>query len=158
MEIERKYLIPNLPNLSDANDIIIIEQGYISISPVIRIRRANERYILTCKGKGLMAREEFELFLEKEEYLKLREKTDNHMIEKKRYLFPSDDYTIELDVFQGPLKGLILAEVEFSSMEEAQAFTGPKWFGKDVTMDSRFQNNSLSMLSDLSSLEDELHI
>ena len=52
--------------------------------------------------------------------------------------------TIELDVFHGTYEGLVLAEVEFPSQEEALAFTAPCWFGRDVTFTGEYQNSRLS--------------
>lgn len=153
MEIEKKYLIDTLPDLTLAKEVKSIEQGYIAVSPVIRIRKANDQYYLTCKGKGLMAREEFEILISQEEYSHLKTKLDTIPIIKKRYLIPLDAYTIELDIFQGHLEGLILAEVEFPSIEAAELFVPPIWFGKEVTMDYRFQNNQLSGMKDLSQLD-----
>ena len=57
------------------------------------------------------------------------------------------EYTIELDLFHDALDGLIYAEVEFASVEEANAFTPPSWFGKEVTEDGSFTNAALSRLS-----------
>ena len=58
MEIERKYLIRQLPNHLNDYPHDEISQAYISTDPVIRIRKKNEDYILTIKSKGLLAREE----------------------------------------------------------------------------------------------------
>lgn len=152
MEIERKYLVTTPPKLDSAVAVKKIEQGYVSTSPVIRIRRANDAYFLTCKGQGLMAREEFELGISVADYEHLRTKLDTPLITKTRYLFSLPPYTVEMDIFEGALAGLILAEVEFPTQKEADGFTPPAWFGKDVTMDRRFQNSHLSTLKDLSSL------
>ncbi len=151
MEIERKYLIKTLPDLKDY-EMIHIKQGYISTTPVIRIRQKNEAYILTCKGKGLIAREEFELQITKEEYEHLATKTDYPMIEKRRYLIPYNNHTVELDIFDGMLSGLTLAEVEFASMEDANRFMPPLWFGRDVSSDARYQNNQLTTRESLGDL------
>lgn len=147
MEIERKFLVKNFPDLSKAIKIKKLEQGYISTSPVIRIRRSNNQFILTCKGKGLLAREEFELPLSEEEFLHLKKKTEHHTIVKTRYLYPFMHHTIELDIFEEQLKGLVIAEVEFNSLEAANDFTPPEWFGDDVTMDHRYQNSYLTTLT-----------
>ena len=53
-------------------------------------------------------------------------------------------YTIELDVFEGELAPLILAEVEFPSEEEANSFVAPEWFGEDVTYSNKYHNSNLS--------------
>ncbi len=152
MEIERKYLIGTLPQIKKVDKAIHIEQGYVSISPVIRIRRTDDSFFLTIKGKGLIAREEYEMEIGTEEYVHLSTKVDYPLILKTRYLIPVKDYTIELDVFHGHLNGLILAEVEFDSMEAADNFSPPSWFGKDVSSDARFQNNHLCQIKDIERL------
>lgn len=148
MEIERKYKIENpgaLPfQLSDF-PFHELEQGYLCTDPVVRIRRFDAEYTLTYKSKGLLEREEYNLPLTREAYLHLRKKTDGLLIEKRRYLIPlSDGLTAELDVFSGPLAPLVLAEVEFSSKEDALRFVAPSWFGEDVTFSSSYHNSTLS--------------
>ena len=61
MEIERKYLIKTLPEHLEQYPCKVIEQGYLNTNPVVRIRRSNDDYILTYKGKGMMVREEYNL-------------------------------------------------------------------------------------------------
>lgn len=147
MEIERKFLITQLPENLTSYPHKEIEQGYINREPVVRIRRSDDKYILTCKGQGLMAREEFELPLSKEAFEHMKPKTDGIFIEKTRYLIPYDDkLTIELDVFHGKLAPLVLAEVEFDSIEEANTFIPLSWFGEDVTNTPKYHNSNLSKL------------
>ena len=120
MEIERKYLIKALPENLDNYPYKEIEQGYLSTNPVVRIRRSNDKYILTYKGSGMMVREEYNLPLTKESFEHMKPKTDGIFIEKRRYLIPyNEKLTIELDIFGGELAPLVLAEVEFDSEEEA---------------------------------------
>lgn len=145
-EIERKYLIHKLPENLDAYPYHEIEQGYLCTDPVVRIRRQDDEYYLTYKSKGLMVREEYNLPLTAEAYTHLKAKADGHLISKRRYLIPFSPYTIELDVFTSPEKGLILAEVEFPSEEAALSFQAPDWFGEDVTHSSRYHNSNLSKL------------
>lgn len=142
MEIERKFLVKELPDLSKY-EYVDIEQGYLSTSPVVRIRKKNDKYILTYKGSGLMAREEIEAALTKEAYEHLLEKIDGYPITKRRYMIPFESYIIELDIFEGHMKDLIMAEVEFPSVEEADAFVAPEWFGEDVTSDRRYHNSNM---------------
>lgn len=145
MEIERKYLIHTLPGNLENYPQKRIEQGYLCTSPVVRIRRENEEYFLTYKSKGLLSREEYNLPLTQEAYEHLKIKTDGYLISKTRYLLPLDDtHTIELDVFHAPFSPLYLAEVEFASLEEAENFTPPDWFGEDVTFDGRYHNSAMS--------------
>ena len=148
MEIERKYLIKDintLPiNLKDYPHHEI-EQAYLNTEPVIRVRRQDDAYYLTYKSKGLMAREEYNLPLNKIPYEHLLEKADGNILTKTRYEIPLNDHlTIELDIFHGKFEGLILAEVEFPSMEEAENFTPPEYFGEDVTFSTEYHNSTLS--------------
>lgn len=145
MEIEKKYLVKTIPFELQNYSSKFIEQAYLCIEPVIRIRREDENYYLTYKGKGFMIREEYNLPLTKEAYEHLLLKVDGNIITKRRYLIPTNDnLTIELDIFDKPFNPLILAEVEFSSEEQALLFSPPSWFDRDVTFSSEYQNNTLS--------------
>lgn len=159
MEIERKFTIKELPADLENYSFHHIEQAYLNTDPVIRVRRQDDDFYMTYKGKGMMAREEYNLPLNRESYYHLREKADGTIISKKRYLIPLQhpqvtpgghlppaDYTltIELDVFDPPLAPLIIAEVEFGSTEAAENFLPPDWFGEDVTYNPAYHNSTLS--------------
>ncbi len=147
MEIERKYLVSleHLPENLESYPVRIIEQGYLCTSPVVRIRKDNDQYFLTYKSKGLMVREEVNLPLSEEAYTHLKTKIDGRIISKKRYMIPlGDSLVIELDTFLEDLSPLVLAEVEFSTEDEANQFVPPAWFGEDVTFSSDYHNSTLS--------------
>ena len=147
MEIERKFLIKQIPEGCTSFPCRQIEQAYLNTDPVVRVRRDNDDYYLTYKGKGLLSREEYNLPLNKEAYEHLLAKADGIILTKKRYMIPvpgNDHLTIELDVFEGHYDGLILAEVEFASEEEAKAFNPPAWVGEDVTFSGEYHNSRLS--------------
>ena len=148
MEIERKYLIKNLDQLPfHLNDYPHheIEQAYLNTEPVIRIRRQDQDYYLTYKSKGLMAREEYNLPLNVESYAHLLAKADGNILTKTRYEIPLDNHLIiELDIFHGKFDGLILAEIEFPNMEEAESFIPPEYFSEDVTFSTDYHNSTLS--------------
>lgn len=152
MEIERKYLISNPPMDLSNYEYHKIEQGYLNTRPVVRIRQSDNEFYLTYKGGGKMVREEYNLPLNEESYLHLREKADGNLISKTRYLIPLTEnpehqgLVCELDIFEGVFEGLILAEVEFQSEQEALHFTAPSWFVKEVTQDSRYHNSFMSSL------------
>lgn len=145
MEIERKFLIDTLPENLSQYPFRQLEQGYLCTEPVVRIRREDDDYYLTYKSKGLMVREEYNLPLTKDAYEHLLPKVDGIVISKKRYLIPlTEKLTIELDIFEGELAPLLLAEVEFETEEEANTFVPPEWFGEDVTYSSKYHNSTLS--------------
>ena len=145
MEIERKFLIPVLPENLECYSSHEIEQGYLCREPVVRIRRQDEEWILTYKSKGMMVREEYNLPLTREAYEHLKEKTDGLLIEKTRYLIPLESgLTAELDVFHSAHEGLCMAEVEFPDRNMAEGFEPPEWFGEEVTFSGRYHNSRLS--------------
>ncbi len=144
MEIERKFTVRALPEGLSQYPVKCLQQAYMNTSPVIRIRREDETYYLTYKGSGMLAREEYNLPLDAESYFHLLPKCDGNVISKQRYLIPYGKYTIELDVFDAPFAPLVIAEVEFASVKEAEAFTPPDWFLKDVTYDPAYHNSYLA--------------
>lgn len=145
MEIERKFTISKLPEDLETYPYHYIEQGYLSTGPVVRIRRQDDTYYLTYKGTGMMVRTEYNLPLTRESYEHMKPKADGIIITKKRYNIPFDRHIIELDVFEGALAGLIIAEVEFATTEEAEQFCPPDWFEKDVTFCKKYHNSYLAM-------------
>lgn len=147
MEIERKFLIKKLPDNLTSYKARTIEQAYLCTDPVVRVRRDNDDYYLTYKSKGMIVREEYNLPLTKEAYGHLLAKADGNIITKTRYEIPEkDNLTIELDVFEGKFDGLLLAEVEFASEEEALGYIPPEWFGEDVSNSTKYHNSTLSRL------------
>jgi len=152
MEIEQKYLPKYLPENLKSFECHQIEQGYLNRGIVVRIRRWDDRYILTYKkrkeSKNLVnVNEEIEMPLDNISYEHLREKIDGYLIQKKRYIIPLDNgLKAELDIFEGNLKGLSLVEVEFSSEENIFSFKPPLWFGENVSNQKNFTNSYLSML------------
>ncbi|MCI9339963.1 MAG: CYTH domain-containing protein [Dorea sp.] len=147
MEIERKYLIHQLPEALDSYPCRMIEQGYLNTDPVIRIRKDNDSYELTYKSKGLLARQEYNLPLTANAYAHLLTKIDGRLIKKKRYMIPLDSgLTAELDIFEDGLAPLKLVEVEFPTLEAAGSFIPPSWFAEDVTYSSEYHNSNLSKI------------
>lgn len=148
MEIEKKFIPKDLPKDLTKFKYHKIEQAYLNTAPVVRIRKQDDDYYLTYKGGGMMAREEYNLPLNKESYEHLREKADGNIITKTRYLIPIHDgsLTAELDIFEGKFAGMLLVEVEFHSVEQADAFQKPDWFGEEVTHDKKYHNSYLSKL------------
>lgn len=161
MEIEKKYLIRHIPVSLASYPSKQLEQAYISVNPVIRVRKADDRYRLTVKSAGLLARQEFELDLDKAAYERLLLKADGTIVSKRRYRMPLTDtegttgnraldetLVIELDVFDGLYDGLIYAEVEFPTEADANRFTAPDWFYRDVTLDGSYHNSALSSMNE----------
>nr|WP_318686149.1 CYTH domain-containing protein [uncultured Acetatifactor sp.] len=160
MEIERKFTIKTIPENLESYPCHHIEQAYLNVNPVVRVRKQDEEYYMTYKGNGMLARDEHNLPLNRDAYYHLREKADGNIISKKRYLIPLShpgfkqgfptppaDYslTIELDVFDPPFAPLIMAEVEFGSREAAEAFVPPEWFDEEVTYNKEYHNSYMAL-------------
>jgi len=146
MEIERKFLLPSLPNQLAQYEHAEIEQAYICVDPTIRLRRLNNEYYLTVKQAGLLAREGMEFAVTEKQYRHLWEKIETNILRKTRVYIPiHDGLTAEADIYHGALQGLMTVEVEFESIEQANCFNPPNWFGTDVTKDPNYSNSSLAM-------------
>lgn len=158
MEIEKKFRVRRLPEHLEQYSKKEIEQGYLCTKPVVRIRKSNDRYILTYKSgpaseeikRDVRVCQEVEVPLTEEAYQHLRQKVDDYLISKTRYVIPlSSGHTGELDVFHGRLDGLYFIEVEFSDEEDARNFVPPEWFGENVSQDERYTNSYLSRCDNL---------
>ena len=131
----------------DRHPSTAIEQGYLAVADdgtEVRIRRRDDQATLTVKGSGGRSRVEEELEIAGERFERLWPLTAGRRIEKRRYEIPDDGATIELDVYGGDLHGLVVAEVEFDSEEDADAFSAPEWLGREITDDARYKNQSLA--------------
>ncbi len=144
-EIERKFLVRRMPEDLSQYQARRIEQAYLASEPVIRVRRMDDEYFLTYKSGGALSHTEIELPLTRHAYEETAGAAGGALICKTRYLIPErDGLTIELDVFDAPHDGLVIAEVEFPDEETAAAYLPPDWFGEDVTSDRRYHNVYLS--------------
>jgi len=147
-EIERKFLVRELPENIETFPCAEILQGYLAVSvdgTEVRLRNIGNVYILTAKsGKGI-SRHEREIELPKEHFEQLWPMTEGKRVEKRRYTIAKSDYTIEFDIYHGTLHGLKTAEVEFKTQDEANSFILPSWLDKDVTLDERYKNKNLAL-------------
>ena len=84
---------------------------------------------------------EFETEITLEESEHLFQLCEPGIIDKTRYLVKSGNHTFEVDEFYGLNEGLVMAEVELSSEDEA--FEKPDFIGLEVTGDHRFYNKNM---------------
>lgn len=145
-EIERKFLVRELPEGLLPEQGEEISQGYLAIGAdgtEVRLRKRGDKYYQTVKTAGDAIRNEWEIELAKEQFDPLWQATAGKRLEKTRYKIPYEDVAIELDIFGGQLTGLEVAEVEFASEEDAAGFIPPGWLGEEVTVDNDFKNKNL---------------
>lgn len=144
VEIERKYLVKGQPWLQVPG--VVYRQGYLNRDKTrtVRVRIAGEAAFLTIKGVNVGAtRAEFEYPIPLADAEALLALCDGPLIEKTRYLLDHAGTRWELDVFAGDNAGLVVAEVELAS--EDQAFAKPDWLGDEVTQDARYFNSNLAV-------------
>jgi adenylate cyclase len=149
VEIERKWLVPEVPDEVLAAPSDPIDQGYLTIADgggETRVRRRGERYWLTVKSGGGLVRAEHEIELSAEQFEALWPATEGARVQKRRHVIRAEDgHQIEVDVYGGALSGLIVAEVEFDDPWGAEIFVVPYWFGPEITDDSAYKNQRLAL-------------
>ncbi len=144
IEIERKYLVAD-PSVVVGRTGVRMAQGYIADNGMwVRVRIAGNDGFLTLKGpsRGL-SRAEFEYAIPlADAQALLADHCAHGALEKVRYIVPVEGFDFEVDVFEGPLAGLVTAEIELAS-EGVQPPT-PAWLGAEVTEDLRYSNAQLA--------------
>ena len=145
LEIERKFLVQR-GYREQATGYRRIVQGYLCSVPerTVRVRIAGDQGFLTIKGIGGgsgASRYEWEREIPVAEADALLALCEPGVIDKIRYLVPVGRHTFEVDEFHGENGGLVIAEVELASEEEA--FERPSWLGAEVTGDPRYYNSAL---------------
>lgn len=147
LEIERKFLVKSNQFKNDATAEFRIVQGFLNTNPerTVRVRIKGDKGYLTVKGKSNesgTSRFEWEKEIELQDAEALLNLCEKGVIEKTRYLITLSGHTFEVDEFYGNNEGLLVAEVELNS--ENEAFEKPDWLGKEVTGDVKYYNSQLS--------------
>ena len=144
-EIERKFLILNQDWQEYTKSELHIVQGYLATNEFssTRIRIQNDKANINIKSATLgITRTEFEYSIPFDDArLMLDDLCIKPVIEKTRFTVEHMNHTWEIDVFSGDNEGLIVAEIELSSPDEA--FEKPSWIGEEVSNDARYYNACL---------------
>jgi len=144
IEIERKFLLAN-EGWRGQGTPTHMRQGYLVADPVrtVRVRIEGERAVITIKGKSTGAsRGEWEYEIPVPDATELLDGLcEQPQVEKIRHRIEHAGHTWEVDEFLGLNAGLVVAEIELESEDEA--FAKPDWIGAEVTGDKRYYNSSL---------------
>ncbi len=141
-EIERKFLLTSDAWRDEIYSSCHYAQGYLSNSErvSIRIRTSGEKAYLNFKSATLgisRSEYEYEIPLSDADEM-LASFAEGPLIEKVRYFVKRDSHVWEIDVFEGDNAGLVVAEIELASEDEA--FDRPAWIGEEVSSDPRYYN------------------
>ena len=146
IETERKFLVLDDSYKAQAVESHRIRQGYIAhdMGRSVRVRILDDKGILTVKGPfiGVGSRPEWEKEISLQEAEELFLICKPGSIDKTRWIVPAGERCFEVDEFHGENEGLVMAEIELESQDEA--FERPSWLGEEVTGDPRFYNGYLA--------------
>lgn len=146
-EIERKFLVSSQRWRTFADEGIAIRQAYIVAQEdrSIRVRIYGDgRARITLKiGHAILVRDEYEFDVDLEEAEDMLRHAIGNVIEKVRYKVPHEGHIWEIDVYDGAHRGLIIAEVELSSIHDDPEL--PNWVGREVTGESQYSNQSMAL-------------
>jgi adenylate cyclase len=144
LEIERKFIV-DTDRLSLSGSGKRYRQGYLPAAgkTSVRVRICDDAAWLTLKGETVGAsRLEFEYSIPVEDAEHILESLcEGSIIDKTRHLLDHAGHTWEVDVFTGDNAGLVIAEVELQSEDEAVEL--PDWAVEEVTRDARYYNANL---------------
>jgi adenylate cyclase len=147
IEIERKFLLKG-EGWRGLGQPTLMRQGYLTSDPVrtVRVRIEGERAVITIKSKNTGAtRGEWEYEIPVPDAAELLDRLcEQPLVEKTRHRIGYKGHTWEVDEFRGENAGLVVAEIELGSEDEA--FDKPGWIGREVTGDPRYYNSSLIRL------------
>ncbi|RNC69009.1 MAG: CYTH domain-containing protein [Desulfuromonadales bacterium] len=147
IEIERKFLVTSLPD--GLMDETLIQQGYLAHDEhehmEIRLRRYGKKQFLTIKEGAGLSRRETEVEITRRQFDQLWPSTEGRRLEKKRSCIRVGGYKVEVDQYLGELEPLVVAEVEFSSVEESERFEKTYFMGREVTGVDAYKNLFLAL-------------
>lgn len=147
LEIERKFLVKQLPrNLKQLRSALIV-QGYLATEmkgAQVRLRKKGNVCSLGFKRRRGSGREEREIRLTLKQFNLLWPGTSGRRLRKTRYDMPWNGRVIEIDIYRGVHRGLAVAEVEFPNRRTCDRFKPPPWLGREITGQKRYSNIRLA--------------
>jgi CYTH domain-containing protein len=147
LEIERKFLVKRRPVGWKRHPSLQIVQGYFPVNGKdleIRLRHKGTQHFITVKGGRGRRRLEEEIQIPKQVFRALWPLTGAARISKRRYKIPCRGRMIEMDIYRGPHRGLVTADIEFDSSIESRSFQPPAWLGREVTGNRQYANERLA--------------
>jgi hypothetical protein len=117
IERELRYLARAVPDLPNATSVRLIEDPGVVRQAALNLTAAEHERLLALPGADLR---------------------------KVRYRIPWSPGSLALDVFEGPLEGLVMAEAELDREADALAFAQPAFAAAEVTHDERFCGGTLA--------------
>jgi len=141
LEVERKFLVTTDGWKSFVTRQIRIRDGLIASTggnkARVRIADSNATIALKSRRNG-PTRTEFEYAIPYSDAMEmLRTMCDGRVLEKVRHVIPHAGTVWHIDVYEGILNGVVLAEIELQHAD--QLLDLPGWVGKEVTNDPMYR-------------------
>jgi CYTH domain-containing protein len=164
-EVERKFLLATIPpGTTFSADIT---DHYIP-NTTLRLRRMQTEHEVTFKLAQKLRVHPHEtrvilhtnFYLSEAEYAFLASLLPSHRLEKRRFRFHGGTIPMGIDQFQGPLEGLVIAEVDFGPNGDPSSLPMPSFALAEVTDDERFTGASLALTTrpQVKTLLDEFNV
>jgi adenylate cyclase len=146
-EIERKFLVNQLPDHLEELPHVEITQGYLAFDErglEVRLRKVGDARFLAHKFHQGDTRIEREIALSNDQFEELWPATKGRRLRKVRYFMPHNGLTVEIDLYKGSAGGIMVAEIEFPDRASRAAFQKPDWLGEDVSGIAQYSNHLLA--------------
>lgn len=151
LEIERKFMVAEGWQVPPGTTGEQLRQAYLSppgAAVEFRVRARRDVHVMTVKTfdatSGAMVRQEVEFEIDEAVFTQLWELAGGDCLSKYRWNVPLERHVATVDVYDGHLAGRRVVEVEFDSVEEAESFRPPDWFGEEVTGSPAWSNRDLA--------------
>lgn len=152
LEIERKFLVTSDAWRTAAHEVVPMAQGYLNdlaamdtgaMKASVRVRIAGDAAFLNLKSRELgHTRQEFDYPIPVDDARALLALSVGGLVDKRRHYVRHEGHLWEVDEFLGDNAGLVVAEIELGSADEA--FAKPAWLGAEVTDEPRYYNLALA--------------
>jgi len=152
IEIERKFLVTGDDWRSAAHKVVPMAQGYLNdlaamdrgaMKASVRVRIQGDEAYLNLKSRELgHTRQEFDYAIPVGDARSLLALSVGGLVDKRRHHVDFGGHLWEVDEFLGDNAGLVVAEIELGSADEA--FEKPTWIGREVTDSARYYNLALA--------------
>lgn len=147
IEIERKFLVVSDAWRSQVSRCCVMRQGYLAgegARSSMRVRLEGDEAHLNIKAAVIgSARAEYDYVIPADDAREMLRTLCIGRLEKTRHYVEQGDLTWEIDEFIGDNIGLVVAEIELTSVD--QAFDRPNWLGREVTDERRYYNHHLAL-------------
>ena len=152
IEIERKFLVTGDGWRTAAHKVVPMAQGYLNdlaamdngaMKASVRVRIQGDEAYLNLKSRELgHTRQEFDYAIPVDDARGLLALSVGGLVDKRRHYVDFGGHLWEVDEFLGENAGLVVAEIELDSADEA--FEKPDWIGREVTDSKRYYNLALA--------------